>query len=950
MIIRRCDRYVLSEMIGPFFISVGGLFLFILLNQILALSSLLVDRGVGVVTLMRLLLLKTPSMMVLALPVSALFATFIGLGRLVHDREVMALEAGGVSLRRILLPLLVASILVAGADFAIYNWAVPSSEHAYQQTLREIIFRQGVPHIRANTFFKGPQGQFFYVRRYDEEEGTLHEVLVYDIDGKLFPQAAAAVTILTAAEGRWEENTWTLRDGKVYGYDHDGTLIYTGTFDRLDVTVGQIGTDSLFGSRTPAEMGIGELRERIALLRKSGYAADDLVVECRSLRLAIPVATLVFVLFGGAASLIFGRRSRAAGVVIGLLLVGMFQGVLVWTQTLGRRGVIPPPLGAWTPDILFGALGIVLFLRLDRLSHRDLWTRIRHILPLLAILVVVGVAVHGEEIPVNIDCETLSVSSDRRNVLVEGGVRITYGETLLLADRVTMEQDDEEESWQLRAVGGVRLEVGEEFTLTGGELSSSLFYDGGELVTRTATASQFRGRSRFVNSQGEEHLLIYRGEEGQIRFDENGEIADIEVSGAELTTCDCCGGILRAQPYSLETGRLLLYPDRLIVAFDLTVRSFGVAVFWLPVYVQPLQETLQSPLFPAVGQSSLRGWFFKWNLPFYLDRENYGAILFDYFSRFQEVGLGMILRYTLPGGKGMVKGYYFPAKVGDSVTEISLDQTVVLSRKWNAGGSLNYKAVGEDKTLAFAFSLVGEGADWRLALSAGRSRTEDEESVRIDERLPEVVLSHSAIELDGLSLSPRLSAGWFREWTEGVLSGESLRFDGSLDASLSPLSFSGFTLTPRAGLRLTRYEVADDSLSREVLSVSLLLERPGMTLAYTYQEVTGQSPFTFDHLVAENHLTWRFAGEAGVTVRVDGGVDLEGGGFGPASSGSELDVGGGIHPERRVRSCPCRAVTGQLEGACCRGKERAFLDHPLRFLPREVRPGYVPGTGEEREW
>ncbi|MCK4394806.1 LptF/LptG family permease, partial [Candidatus Bipolaricaulota bacterium] len=103
MIIRRCDRYVLREMSGPFLISLFGLLLFILLNLILSLSDLMVDRGVGITTLMRLLLLKMPSLLVLALPVSGLFATFLGLGRLVHDREVMALEAAGISLRRILL-------------------------------------------------------------------------------------------------------------------------------------------------------------------------------------------------------------------------------------------------------------------------------------------------------------------------------------------------------------------------------------------------------------------------------------------------------------------------------------------------------------------------------------------------------------------------------------------------------------------------------------------------------------------------------------------------------------------------------------------------------------------------------------------------------------------------------------------------------------------------------
>lgn len=914
MIIRRCDRYLLREMIGPFVISLGGLLLFIMMNLILSLSDLMVARGVGIMTLAQLILLKMPHLMVLALPASALFATFIGLGRLMHDREVMALEAAGISLRRILAPLLAAAVLVAGGTFALYNWGVPHSEHAYQKVLREIIFRHGVPTIHANIFFRGPQGQFFYVRRYDAEEGILHGVIVYDVEGELFPLAEAEVTILTAAEGRWEEDLWTLHDGKVYGFDRDGVLIHTGNFVRLDVAAGRVGSDFLFGSRTPAAMGIGELNERIAVLRRSGHAVDDLIVE-RHLRMAIPVATLVFVLFGGSVSLLFGGRSRAVGVVIGLLLVGLFQGILLGTQTLGRQGVIPPLLGAWAPNILVGLIGLALFLCLDRLSRQDLWAWVRRLFPFLAIMIVTCLPLHGEEVPVRIESETLFVSADRRDVLAEGDVLITSGETILMADRITLNQDDEG-VWQLHAAGRVRLEAGDELTLSGSELSSTLSHEAGGMMMREVTASHFRGTSRFVNPHGEVHLLHYRGENGWIQFDQDGEIDRIEVTGVEFTTCDCGTGPIRAQPYSLEAERLLIYPDRLIVAFNLTVRSFGLPVFWLPVYVQPLEETIENPLFPSIGQSALRGWFFKWNIPFYLAEGNYGTIIFDYFSRFHEVGLGVIFHYTLAGERGIMRAYHLPARIGNSVTEFSLEQTLVIADRWNAAGSLAYTAIGEDQNLTFASSITGEIEDWRVALAAGRTRSEDDKVVKINERLPELSLSRSPITFGDLSLIPRLSAGWHREWTDGTLTGQSFRLDGALAASLSPLEFAGFTLVPTAGLRLTRYTREGVSHSREARSFALTLSHPGMTLTYTYREVTGRSPFAFDRLVAANHLAWRFTSKAGIAVHVAGGINLEKGKFDPLRLTANWTLGAAFTLAAEydlARAAPVRiALSGRL--------------------------------------
>ena len=897
MIMKRSDRYILSEMIGPFLISVGGLLLFILLNLILSLSDLMVDRGVGIGALVHLLLLKLPSLLVLALPVSGLFATFLGLGRLVHDREVIAFQAAGISLRRLLLPLVIAATLIAAADFALYNWAVPSSEHLYQQTLRGIIFRGGVPHVRANTFFKGQEGEFFYVHSYDEKTGTLSEVLVYDVTGKLFPQAKSAVTILTAKTGRWQGDAWTLDEGKVYGYDHDGTLIYSGSFSSLEIATGEIGADFLFGSRSPSEMRIGELRQQIALLRRSGSAVDDLIVEC-NLKVAMPMATIVFVLFGGATSLIFGWRSRAVGIVIGFVLVGFFQGALLWTQTLGRRGIISPPLGAWLPDIIFGAIGVLLFLRLDRLHRTSMWRHLRRILPLFLILIAIGLPSLGQEVqpltsvpndPVqtesqasslDIRCDSLTISKDHHHVVARGSVHLIYGKTVLSADEATVTKQ-EGDDWQLEARGSVKLEVEDDFSLYGERIEATLSYADGSLSTQRATASAFSGRSSFVNSNGETHTLIYRGDRGTITYNDDGTLARVEMTEATLSTCDCCGGAALAQPYSIDTGRLILYPDQLIVAFNLTVRSFGLGVFWLPVYVQPLKETLDSPLFPAIGNSGTHGWFFKWNLPFYLNKDNYGAILVDYFSRFQEVGLGAVLRYALAGQHGSLKVYYFPAVVGDRKLELSLSHTADLPGDWRMTGNVSYREEGEAHALTFSSSASGPIDEWTASISASRSRTEEDDKLRIDERLPELALARSALTWGMLSFTPRISIGWYSEWEGEELIGSSMRADGALTVSVTPITFLGFTLKPSGSLRLTSYEALASARRREAHSLSLSVSRPGMALSYAYQEINGQSPFAFDHLVGKNHLTFSFATGSDLALRVSGGVDFVSASFDP---------------------------------------------------------------------
>jgi hypothetical protein len=187
-------------------------------------------------------------------------------------------------------------------------------------------------------------------------------------------------------------------------------------------------------------MGISELLSRVSQARANGQRASEYLVEIH-LKLALPLAAVIFVLLAGSLSLAFLPRSRAVGIVLGLLLVAVYQGVLWWTQTLGRRHAMDPALAAWLPDILFGGLGLLLFLRVDRLASRDVWSRVRAkipfaILPLLA-LVFFSATARGDA-PVHIECDELYVSDDATLLRARGDARATFGASTLRADSLTL--------------------------------------------------------------------------------------------------------------------------------------------------------------------------------------------------------------------------------------------------------------------------------------------------------------------------------------------------------------------------------------------------------------------------------------------------------------------------------------------------------------------------------
>ncbi|MCX6094840.1 MAG: LptF/LptG family permease [Candidatus Bipolaricaulota bacterium] len=888
--LRRCDRYILREALGPFLLALAGLVLFILLNVILSLSDLMVDRGVSMTTLLRLVLLKIPSLLVVAVPMSALFATFLGLGRMGHDREVLALESLGIPLRRILLPLLLAAAFVGVADFALYNWLVPASEAAYQDALRQVIYRQGTPRITPNAFFKGQNDQFFYIRRFDESSGKLYDVVIYDTTGRLFPQAGTQVTMITADEGTWTAGAWTLSSGTVYGFDREGQLVFTATIESLVIPIEQGVAELVSHSRTPSEMGLAELRERITQARKNGQRVHEYIVESH-LKLALPLATLVFVLLGGALSLAFLPANRAVGIVLGLLLVAVFQGFLWWTQTLGRRGAMDPAWAAWLPDLVFGVIGVYLYARVDRLATRDTRGRWWRRLPLtLILLLAVSLSVLGTDafgpsvdsdapedgigsgvrednvgsVPVHLECDELFVADDGSTLHAVGSVRATFADSQLEADDLLVERV-QSSSWRLSASGSVALLVPGTTELAGDSMIVEINGQSGEVRPRWAEADGLRGEVVFTNSEGKEKELFFRARRGEVSFDDKGEVSLLTAEQAEVTTCDCCGLALDRQPYSLKADRLRLYPDRLLVAYGLTARVSAVRVFWLPLYVQPLEETLDSPLFPAFGSSSSRGWFVKWNVPFFLSEAVYGTILLDYYSKYSEIGVGATLRYAAGGHEGRASAYILPSEVNDTKVEVSATDTVTLGANWQGVGRLEYKMDGDDEELSFSAKLRGTigRADVSLLVSRIIDTTT---TTTIEEKLPELSFSLPSQEVGPLSFRPTFFAGWYREEKEGESPEGRFRFRSQLESTVDAMTFAGFRIQPSATLQTSLYADAIGWEDVESIEVGASATRSGLELTWTTTFARGSSPFEFDETTTEHELTW--------TTKRSGPVDL----------------------------------------------------------------------------
>ena len=100
------DRYIFTELLSPFSLSLGALCFVMLTRELLRLVELLVSKGVGIVAVLQVFAHLMPSFLVLTLPIAGIIASITAFGRLSFDKELVAMQAAGLSLLRLTRPVL----------------------------------------------------------------------------------------------------------------------------------------------------------------------------------------------------------------------------------------------------------------------------------------------------------------------------------------------------------------------------------------------------------------------------------------------------------------------------------------------------------------------------------------------------------------------------------------------------------------------------------------------------------------------------------------------------------------------------------------------------------------------------------------------------------------------------------------------------------------------------
>lgn len=355
------DRYIFAELIPPFCISLGALFFVMLTRELLRLVELLVSKGVGLPAVLKVFAHLLPSFLVLTLPIAGIIASITAFSRLSYDKELVAMQATGLSLLRLSRPVLVFSGLIFALTLVLAQWGQPWTAVSLKKLALNMLRDQLTLALDKGVFSQPVPRMVVYVS--DSREGPqAHGIFISDERNSDEARIIVASNYTVLKESGSNQVGLRLINGTIHARPHDLEQYQHVSFSTYDLTLSL--DQSLYASaeeRPSREVVIEQLnrtnwQDASALRRLMEYDKE----------LAFPTAALVFGMLGVPVGIVSKRSGRVGGFAVGVMIIIVYYVLNVLCEFFVTTLILPPFAGAWLPNALFLALTVALFYRVGR--------------------------------------------------------------------------------------------------------------------------------------------------------------------------------------------------------------------------------------------------------------------------------------------------------------------------------------------------------------------------------------------------------------------------------------------------------------------------------------------------------------------------------------------------------------------------------------------------------
>ncbi len=363
---RILDEYVIRQFLGTFFLVLSGFVLLMLIFTGFELIGDIIRNHVPLSIVGGYLFNLTPSMIYAITPLGVLIAVLVTFGVLNRNSEITAMKATGISIYRLIIPVLLISTALATSLFLFDQYYLPQANRK-QEALRSAI--KGRP---PRTFLNpeqqwifgqqlpGKPAHIFFYKLFDSDKNEFFDLSIFEFDPGTFSLSRR----IFAKHVAWNpsNSAWQFEDGWQRDLEGANTINFqefqSAAFPEMREDPSYFRKENLQSQ----EMNFGQLRNYIADLQQSGFDTMRLRVQLWH-KIAYPLICIVMAMLGIPFALAMGRRGSLTSIAVAIGVALAYWVVAGLFEAMGNVNYLPSLVAAWSPDLLFGLTGGYLLLR-----------------------------------------------------------------------------------------------------------------------------------------------------------------------------------------------------------------------------------------------------------------------------------------------------------------------------------------------------------------------------------------------------------------------------------------------------------------------------------------------------------------------------------------------------------------------------------------------------------
>lgn len=348
---RILEKYIVRDFIGAFFFCVSLLIVLGVIGDILGFLDDIFKNNIPFMSILSFYIYLGPFAFVNMAPFACLLAAVYVFNNLSKNHEVTAIITSGLSLWKLLNPVILVTLILCLATFIVNDKVVPPTMEKADSIRHNELERaeSGQGPLVKNIAVYGNGNQIIFAKTYAPRSKVLTDVIIHKQD-----EANDVKEKLCARVVKWTGSGWEAEDVMVFKVDSHGDFAGDPeVYKKKMISMKETPKDFVTNQWDPRFMSYRQLSDYIKVFKNNSPLTTRRLTVDLFYKFSFPFTALVLVIVGVPFSIETGRANALIGMAKGITVAMIYLPVMAFSLALGKGGTLPPIVSVWLGEVVF---------------------------------------------------------------------------------------------------------------------------------------------------------------------------------------------------------------------------------------------------------------------------------------------------------------------------------------------------------------------------------------------------------------------------------------------------------------------------------------------------------------------------------------------------------------------------------------------------------------------